>query len=129
MGPLLLSASLNHRRSICIALLMLLSFIFVWMIADHRVFKLALHLKLQISTELCLVNDLFKKRRCFFVVVRAAHYLADLGQCKTLTRRILQQKGRYLDVTEALGPHLEVVLYELDVCIYIQLLDILESFS
>lgn len=60
-------------------------------IADHRVFKLTLHLKLQISTKLCLVNDLFEKRWRLFVIVRAAHYLANLGQREALTRRILQQ--------------------------------------
>ena len=98
-------------------------------IADHRVFKLTLHLKLQISTKLCLVNDLFKKRWCLFVVVRAAHYLAYLGQSESLLCRILQEKGRDLDVAEALGSYLEVVLYELDVCIHVQLLDILQSFG
>ena len=102
---------------------------FVIVIADHRVFKLALPLKLEIGTELCLVNDLFEKRWRLFVVVRAAHDLADLGQSESLLCRILQEKGRDLDVAEALGPHLEVVLYELDICIYIQLLDILQSFS
>ena len=64
---------------------------FVGTIADHRVFKLALPLKFQISTELCLINDFFEKRRSFFVIVRAAHDLADLGQCKALICRILQQ--------------------------------------
>lgn len=127
MGPLLLSAGLNHLGSNPVTLLML--FFVIVVIADHRVFKLALPLKLEISTELCLVYDLFKKRWCLFVVVRAAHDLADLGQCESLLCRILQEKGRDLDVAEALGSYLEVVLYELDVCIHVQLLDILQSFG
>ena len=126
MGPLLLSARLNHLRSILINLWMLF---FGCMIAYHRVFKLALHLKLQISTKLCLVDYFFEKRGRLFVIVRAAHYLPDLGQCQALTRGILQQKGRNLDVAEALRPYFEVGLNEFDIFVDIQLLDILQSFG
>ena len=76
--------------------------------AEEKGLLLALSFEAEICAQLSLVDDILEQRGRILVIVRSAHYLADLGEGKALAGRFLQEQRRYFHVFEAFGSDLKV---------------------